>query len=170
LAAIISTDKYLNFILLQALSYNRTKLHRLQKMHRSTDGDAMKISGKFDVKLNALESTLEGKDGIGFGRMSIDKTFHGELEATAKGEMLSAMTSTHGSAGYVAIEQVTGRLSGKKGCFVLQPFGIMDEGQGRLVLEVIPDSGSGELCGLVGVMKINIEDGQHFYEFDYQLA
>jgi hypothetical protein len=130
----------------------------------------MKIAGKFDVRLNPLDSSLEGKDGVSFGRMSIDKTFRGELEASSKGEMLSAMTTTKGSAGYVAIEQVTGALSGKEGSFILQHFGIMDKGKGRLVLEVVPDSGSGELSSLAGVMKINIEDGQHFYEFDYQLA
>lgn len=130
----------------------------------------MKISGKFNVNLSPLDSSLAGNDGVNFGRMSIDKNFQGELEATGKGEMLSAMTATKGSAGYVAIEQVIGTLSGKVGSFVLQHFGIMDKGQGRLVLEVVPDSGAGELSGLVGTMKINIEDGQHFYEFDYELA
>ncbi|HEY5775400.1 MAG TPA: DUF3224 domain-containing protein [Xanthomonadales bacterium] len=130
----------------------------------------MKIAGKFDVRLSPLDSSLEGKDGVNFGRMSIDKTFLGELEASSKGEMLSAMTTVKGSAGYVAMEQVTGTLSGREGSFVLQHFGIMDKGQGRLVLEVVPDSGSGGLSGLAGVMKINIEDSQHFYEFDYQLA
>jgi hypothetical protein len=102
--------------------------------------------------------------------MSIDKTFHGELEAISQGEMLSAMTATQGSAGYVAIEQVSGTLSGKKGSFVLQHFGTMNKGGDILILEVIPDSGSGELTGLTGRMKINIEDGQHFYEFEYELA
>ena len=102
--------------------------------------------------------------------MSIDKTFHGELEAISKGEMLSVMTSTQGSAGYVAVEQVIGNLSGKKGSFVLQHFGTMSKGEDRLILEVVPDSASGELSGLVGKMAITIEDGQHFYEFEYELA
>ena len=130
----------------------------------------MKITGKFDVTLNPLDFYAEGEDGVNFGRMSIDKSFHGELEATSKGEMLNAMTSIKGSAGYVAIEQVTGSLSGKKGSFVLQHFGTMDKGKDRLILEVVPDSGSGELTGLAGTMSINIEDGQHFYEFEYELA
>lgn len=130
----------------------------------------MIITGKFDVTLNPLDFYAKGENGVNFGRMSIDKSFHGELEATSKGEMLSAMTSTQGSAGYVAIEQVIGSVSGKKGSFVLQHFGTMDKGKDRLVLEVVPDSGSGELSGLVGTMSINIEDGQHFYEFEYELA
>ncbi len=130
----------------------------------------MKILGTFDVNLNPMESSLDGTDGVRFGRMFIDKTFHGELEASSKGEMLSAMTSVEGSAGYVAIEQVTGSLSGKQGSFVLQHFGTMDKGQARLVLEVVPDSGAGELSGLVGTMNIDIKDHRHFYTFDYELA
>lgn len=80
------------------------------------------------------------------------------------------MTTVQGSAGYVAIEQVEGTLAGKKGSFVLQHFGTMNEGKSRLVLEVFPDSGTSELSGLIGTMTINIEDGQHSYEFEYELA
>jgi hypothetical protein len=130
----------------------------------------MRINGTFEVKLNPLDFDLEGEDGINLGRMSIDKTFHGELNATSKGEMLSAMTTTQGSAGYVAIEQVSGTLSGKKGSFVLQHYGTMEKGADRLILEVVPDSASGELSGLSGSMAIEIIDGEHLYEFDYQLV
>lgn len=130
----------------------------------------MKISGKFEVKLNPLGFYGKGIDGVNLGRMSIDKTFFGELEAASKGEMLSAMTATQGSAGYVAIEQVCGTLSGKQGSFVLQHLGTMDKGEQRLILEVVPDSGVGELVGLKGSMEINIEEGQHYYDFEYELA
>ena len=130
----------------------------------------MKISGKFDVNLNPLDFYVKGKSGINLGRMSIDKTFHGELDAISKGEMLSAMTSVEGSAGYVAIEQVIGSLSGRKGSFVLQHFGTMNKGSDHLTLEVVPDSGSGELSGLVGNMAIKIKEGQHYYEFEYDLV
>lgn len=130
----------------------------------------MKITGKFDVNLNPLDFYALGESGIKLGRMSIDKTFHGDLEATSKGEMLSAMTSVKGSAGYVAIEQVIGTLLGKKGGFVLQHFGTMDKGKDRLVLEIVPDSGTEQLSGLAGRMAIKIEAGQHCYEFVYELA
>jgi len=129
----------------------------------------MKATGAFDVKLNPLSANAGGSDGVNLGHMSIDKAFHGDLEGRSRGEMLSAITSTRGSAGYVAIEQVNGILAGRKGGFVLQHFGIMDRGKNRLILEVIPDSASGELEGLTGSMAINIEDGKHFYEFDYAL-
>jgi hypothetical protein len=130
----------------------------------------MKISGNFEVKLSPLDFYAQGLDGVNLGRMSIDKQFKGALEATSKGEMLSAMTTVKGSAGYVAIEQVTGVLSGKNGSFVLQHFGTMNQGSDRLVLEVVPNSGSGELTSLAGKMAIKIEGGKHCYEFEYELA
>ena len=130
----------------------------------------MKVSGTFEVNLQPLASFAEGNDGINLGRMSIEKTFSGELSATSQGEMLTAMTPVKGSAGYVAIEQVTGTLSGRNGRFVLQHFGTMNQENNFLLLEVVPNSGTGELTGLSGKMSIRIEDGQHFYEFDYELA
>ncbi len=130
----------------------------------------MKASGKFNVTLNPLDFYTKGKNGINLGRMSINKTFQGDLDATSKGEMLSAMTSVKGSAGYVAIEQVVGSLSGRQGSFVLQHFGTMDKGKDHLILEVVPDSGSNGLAGLVGKMAIKVDEGQHYYEFEYELV
>ena len=129
----------------------------------------MKVTGEFSVSLKPITAYAEGQAGINLGRMSIDKTFSGDLAATSKGEMLSALTPTKGSAGYVAIEQVVGNLSGKSGTFVLQHFGTMDKGKDRLILEVVPDSGTAELQGLSGKMAIIIKDGKHFYEFEYEL-
>ena len=130
----------------------------------------MKLSGKFEVKLQPLKAYVEGIDGVNLGRMSIEKTFSGELSAASKGEMLTATTSVEGSAGYVAIEQVTGTLSGRSGSFILQHFGTMSQGDNFLLLEVVPDSGTGDLAGISGKMAIRTEDGQHFYDFDYELA
>lgn len=129
----------------------------------------MKIKGPFDVDLKPIDSYAAGSNGNALGRMSIDKTFHGELAGTSQGEMLTAMTAVKGSAGYVAIEQVIGELSGKKGGFVLQHFGIMGANEERLLLEIVPDSGTDELKGITGKMEIIREDGKHFYELDYQL-
>src|SRR5690606_34880457 len=106
-------------------------------------------------------------EGISLGRMSIDKTFYGDLAASSEGQMLTAMTAVDGSAGYVAIEQVSGSLHGKKGTFVLQHYGIMDADGQRLILEVVPDSGTGQLSRLSGQMFIYIENGEHSYELDY---
>lgn len=129
----------------------------------------MKITGIFEISLAPSDSYAQGEDGIRLGRMSIDKTFTGALSASSKGEMLSAVTPVKGSAGYVAIEQVSGTLSGRTGSFVLQHFGTMHRGEIRLILEVVPDSGTGALSGLTGKMTIHVEDGRHFYEFDYGL-
>jgi hypothetical protein len=127
------------------------------------------ITGQFTVALAPIDGYAKGQNGINLGRMSIDKTFKGALNASSQGEMLSAMTPVQGSAGYVAIEQVIGELEGKKGSFVLQHFGTMDKGQDSLILNVISDSGTDELEGLAGSMKIRIENGVHYYDFQYTL-
>ncbi|HEX2723801.1 MAG TPA: DUF3224 domain-containing protein [Gemmatimonadaceae bacterium] len=124
----------------------------------------MHARGAFDVKLTPQSS---GDESI--GRLMIDKQFHGDLEATSRGEMLAAGTETKGSAGYVALEKVTGRLHDRDGSFILQHTGTMTRGEGKLKVEVIPDSGTGDLKGLTGSMAIAISDGNHSYEFDYNL-
>jgi hypothetical protein len=124
-------------------------------------------SGTFDVKIAPLAE--DKGEGSTLGRMSLDKQFHGDLEATSKGEMLTAMTEVKGSAGYVAIERVSGTIQGHKGSFVLLHRGIMTGGGQELSLIVVPDSGSAELVGLGGKMEIKIVDGNHFYEFEYTL-
>lgn len=124
--------------------------------------------GTFEVDLQPLPFE-GGEPQWKLGRMSIDKTFSGDLVATSKGQMVSAMTETKGSAGYVAIERVTGTLGGRTGTFVLQHSGLMNRGAPSLSVVVVPDSGTGELVGLEGEFKIIIEGGQHRYEFTYRL-
>lgn len=127
------------------------------------------VEGKFDVDLNPVEVHMPASDSLKPGRMTIDKTFHGPLSASSKGEMLSVMTDVPGSAGYVAMEIVTGTLDGKTGTFALQHFGVMDNGKDSLVLKVVPDSGTDELTGLSGDMQIIREGGEHSYVFTYTL-
>ncbi|MFN8475853.1 MAG: DUF3224 domain-containing protein [Anaerolineae bacterium] len=128
-----------------------------------------RASGTFDVKLTPQPLADTSADPT-LGRLSIDKQFHGDLEAASKGEMLSAGTGVQGSAGYVAIERVSGTLHGRQGSFVLQHNATMTRGAPYLNIIVVPDSATGELAGLDGQMTINIVDGQHFYEFEYTLA
>jgi hypothetical protein len=103
------------------------------------------------------------------GRMTIDKTFSGDLEATSRGQMLTAGTDMKGSAGYVAIERVTGALLGRTGSFILQHNGTMARGEPKLSITVVPDSGTGELVGLAGSMQIVIAEGRHSFELEYTL-
>jgi hypothetical protein len=131
-------------------------------------GNAMHASGTFEVKL--IPQPPEDKaDGSTLGRMSIDKQFHGDLEGASKGQMLSAMTDVKGSAGYVAIERVTGKLNGRSGSFVLQHSGSAIRGATQLSVTVVPDSGTGQLVGLAGTMTITIADGKHSYDLEYTL-
>ena len=116
--------------------------------------------GTFEVKL----TPQPGEDVP--ARMSIEKQFHGDLEAVSSGQMLAAGTSVKGSAAYVAIERVSGSLDGHSGTFLLQHTGIMTRGSGELTITVVPDSGSGDLAGLAGAMTVQIAGGNHSYEFD----
>jgi hypothetical protein len=127
-----------------------------------------RASGTFDVKLVPQEAEETVGDPT-VGRMSIDKQFRGDLEATSKGQMLAAMTDVQGSAGYVAMERVSGTLHGLSGTFALQHSGTMTRGDAQLTITVVPDSGTGQLAGLAGKMSINIVEGKHLYEFDYTL-
>lgn len=126
------------------------------------------VRGAFDVELEPLANDAD-PHGSTLARLSIDKRFHGALDGTSKGEMLSAATQTKGSAGYVAIERVTGTLEGKHGTFVLQHTGVMNRGAPSLSIVVVPDSGTGELTGLTGTVAIEITNGKHEYVFDYAL-
>jgi len=102
--------------------------------------------------------------------MTLDKRFHGDLVGTSRGQMLTAGTDVKGSAGYVAVERVTGALQGRSGTFALQHSGTMTRGAPELTITVVPDSGTGELAGLEGKMAIRIEGGQHFYDLEYTLS
>jgi hypothetical protein len=125
--------------------------------------------GKFDVKLTPQSQDKDPAGGATLGRISIEKQFHGDLEATSRGEMLSAMTNVPGSAGYVAIERVTGKLHGRAGSFVLQHFGTMERDAEHLSITIVPDSGTGELTGVSGQMTIHRSGGEHSYDFEYSV-
>jgi hypothetical protein len=133
------------------------------------EGMTRQAKGPFEVKASPIaQEAYDG--GTALGRYSLDKQLHGDLEGASKGEMLTAGTAVPGSAGYVAIERFEGALDGRKGTFVLQHLGSMAHGEQQLTIRVVPDSGTGELAGLTGTMRIVIEkDGKHFYELDYTL-
>ena len=129
---------------------------------------AQHAAGAFEVQMQPQpEPTVT--PGATLGRALLDKHYHGALDARGVGQMLSAVTTTQGSAGYVAIEQVSGSLDGRAGSFVLQHSGLMDRGAPQLVIGVVPDSGTDALAGLAGSMTIRIADSKHFYAFDYTL-
>jgi len=126
------------------------------------------IEGPFHVQMTP-EPLAHADAPPHLGRFRLDKRYEGLLDAVGRGEMLSARTFVEGSAGYVAIERVVGMLDGRLGSFVLQHSGVMERGMKRLFLEVVPDSGTGQLVGLSGRMGIDIAGGDHFYRFEYTL-
>jgi hypothetical protein len=127
-------------------------------------------SGPFEVKITPQKPDNPVSEAAGFTRMSGEKQFHGDLEATSRVEMLATSPDAKGSGVYVALERVTGTLKRKSGSFVLHHTGIMNRGVPQLTIEVVPDSGTDQLAGLTGKMTINIAaGGKHSYEFEYSL-
>lgn len=123
-----------------------------------------RVNGEFDVKISPVPNDE-------FGAMGIDKQYHGDLEAIGRGRMLTAGDASKGSGAYVAIENVSGSLQGKKGTFALHHVGVMDRNAQNLAIAVVPGSGTGELVGLLGTMTIEIKDGgKHFYTLNYTIA
>ena len=161
-------------------SLNQPKLARTTPEEKKTDGarsrsqkdpsvpSMTQAKGTFDVKV-VPQGTGDTAEGIALGRMSIDKQFHGDLEAASKGEMLTSRLESNGSAAYVAIERVIGTLGGKRGSFALMHQGLANKERQQLVVTVVPDSGTGQLAGLTGTMTITIVDKKHLYDFAYSL-
>jgi hypothetical protein len=121
--------------------------------------------GTFTVDIRPLSPA----PAEGIGRFSVNKTMHGDMEATTKGEMFTGGDPKKGLAGYVAVEFVTGTLDGKQGGFALQHFATMDAHGPSMQVIAVPGSGTGELAGIEGTFTIRVENGQHFYEFEYAL-
>jgi Protein of unknown function (DUF3224) len=128
-----------------------------------------KATGTFSVKLELQPASVQA-DAAVIGRRSLDKKFHGDLEASSSGEMLSVMTDVDGSMAYVALEKVSGTLAGKQGSFILQHASQMVRGQPFQSIRVVPDSAMGDLLGLDGEMRIDVQNGEHSYVFEYHFA
>jgi len=126
-------------------------------------------SGPMDVNIEAEPPFLE-QDDLKLNRNVVRKVFAGDMVGTSEAQMIAAVTATPGSAGYVAIEHFTGSVGGKSGSFVLQHSGLMNRGDARLEVTIVPDSGTGELAGISGRLEIHNEEGQHSYALDYEVA
>ena len=127
-----------------------------------------RASGTFDVKMTPQAN--DAGEGGALSRMSLDKQFHGALDASSVVHMLAVGTAVEGSAAYVAIERISGTLDGLAGSFLTQHNGTLDRGAPTLTVTVVPDSGTDDLQGLSGRMTIDIVEGKHYYTFDYQIA
>jgi Protein of unknown function (DUF3224) len=152
-----------------AVSSNEFSRSRQPNKSQKDSPMTQHATGPFEVKLTPIDPAFKTEDNS-LGRMSIDKQFHGDLEATSKGEMLTAGTSVKGSAGYVAIERVSGTLNGRPGAFIFQHYATMTRGTPQLSINVVPDSGTGQLTGITGTMNIIIKEGKHSYDFTYTLS
>ena len=129
----------------------------------------MHAKGSFDVKVVPQKPDNPQEENAGISRMSLDEQFHGDLEGSSNGEMLGFTTEVKGSAGYVAMERISGKLNGRSGTFAMQHNATMTRGAPEMNIIVVPDSGTGELARISGTLIITIIEGKHFYEFDHSL-
>ena len=125
--------------------------------------------GALNVNMEAEPPFLE-RDGLKLNRNVVRKEFSGDVVGASEAQMIAAFTGTPGSAGYVAIEHFTGSVNGKSGSFALQHSGVMNRGDARLMVTIVPDSGAGELVGISGTLEIDNDQGRHSYILDYQLG
>ena len=141
---------------------------RVQKNESISKESSMtqRVTGTFEVKITPQDDKSDDKT---LGRMTIDKQWHGDMEGTSKGQMLTGGDVSKGSAGYVAMEKFSGTVKGRKGTFILQHSATMIKGEGQLTITVVPDSGTDGLAGISGKLTIKIENGKHFYDFEYSL-
>jgi len=144
-------------------SVGRTSPHEMEEVVMPT------ARGPMDVDIEGEPPFLD-RDGLKLNRNIVRKEFSGDMVGTSEAQMIAAFTSTPGSAGYVAIEHFTGSVSGKSGSFVLQHSGVMNRGDARLTVTIVPDSGSGELAGISGTLQIDNDQGQHSYVLEYEIA
>lgn len=125
------------------------------------------VRGDFTVKMAPLAA--DAPEGSTHGRMSLDKTYSGDLTATGKGEMIAIRPTPAGSGVYMALERVQGAIDGRAGAFSLAHRGVMHRGVQELLITIVPDSGDGALAGIAGAMKLEIHDGKHSYDLEYTL-
>ena len=140
----------------------------VKKTGQNVKIEAKVAKGTFEVKVTPLAAEENVGDPT-IARLALAKKFSGDLTGSSKGQMLGIGTDVKDSGGYVAAERVTGTLEGRSGGFSLQHVGTMQAGKYEMIITVVPDSGSGELAGISGRMKIIIEGGRHAYEFEYFL-
>jgi hypothetical protein len=165
----LHTRIYLTALLLAIASHSPAQLQSTQS--KSKQGAAQmtqRANGTFDVKITPQHE--DKREGAVLGRMSLHKVFQGDMDGTSEGEMLTAMSGVEGSAVYVAVERFSGTIQGKRGTVALSHRGTMNRGAQELSIEIVPDSGTGELAGIAGSMTIKIENGKHFCQLDYSIG
>jgi hypothetical protein len=126
---------------------------------------ARTAAGTFDVTVE--DETYDDAEGATLQRSVGRKEFRGDLVGTSRVDMVKAVSGVPGSAGYVGIERITGTLDGRTGSFVVQHHGLLDRGAAELSIQVVPDTGTGELSGITGTMTITVVDGDHRFTIDY---
>jgi len=127
-------------------------------------------NARFAIKNWDEKPYSEGQDLPRLTRASVRKTFTGDIEGEGQVEYLM-MYRNDGSATFVGLERVVGRIGGKSGTFVLQRLGVFESGQAKESYSVIPGSATGDLRGLRGDGSSAVGHGlEHPFTLDYELV
>jgi len=129
----------------------------------------MIATGTFEITSHP-EPPWETVEGVALARVRFVKRFAGPLDATSEVQMMAARGPVADSAGYVALERVTGPPDGHAGRLVPLHTRPHPPRARPLPIAVVPDSGTGALAGLRGTMDIQVEAGQHRYAFTYEIV
>lgn len=106
-------------------------------------------NARFSIKSWDEKPYSEGKDLPKMTRASVEKTFTGDIEGEAHVEYVMVYR-TDGTAAFVGLERIIGRLDGRHGSFVLERTGVYEGGQAEERYSVVTGSGSGDLRSLRG--------------------
>src|SRR5262249_34206483 len=126
-------------------------------------------NARFAIKSWDEKPYSEGPDMPKLTQASVTKTYRGDIEAEGQVEYLM-MYGSDGSATFVGLERVVGRMAGKSGALVLQRTGVFEGGQAKESYSVIPGSATGELRGLQGDGRTAVGHGtEHPFTLNYEL-
>ncbi len=127
-------------------------------------------NSRFTIKSWDEKPYSEGRDLPKMTRAAVAKTFTGDIEGEGQVEYLM-MYRSDGSATFVGLERVVGRVAGKAGTFVLQRMGVFENGEAKESYSVVPGSGTGELQGLRGEGTSAVGHGmEHPLTLSYELG
>jgi hypothetical protein len=127
-----------------------------------------RASASYTVKSWDENDVVETEDGGKVTRASVTGEYTGEIEGRATTESVMTYRSD-GTAEFVGMERIVGRVGDRSGSFVLRSVGNYDGKTARSEMEVVEGSGTGELGGLRGAGRFSAEHGpQGSLELDYR--
>jgi hypothetical protein len=127
-------------------------------------------NAQFAIKSWDEKPLSEGDDLPKLTRATVARTFTGDIEGEGHVEYLM-MYRSDGSATFVGLERIVGRIGNRAGTFVLLRTGTFEDGRARESYSVIRGSATGDLTGLSGDGTSDVGHGlEHPFELNYEFV